>query len=418
LLRASTQGKSVAVMFLDLDNFKVVNDSLGHDAGDEMLVEVAKRLITCVRPHDTVARLGGDEFTILLEDIDDPSLASEMAARVARVLNAPVQLKGHEVFTSASIGVAVSTHHELPGDMLRDADTAMYQAKAAGKAHHIVFDPTMKERATERLELESELRRAIDQGELRIHYQPIIALETGNVTEVEALVRWDHPVRGIMPPLRFIPLAEETGLILPLGQWVLEESCRQARAWQKEFPSDPPLTVSVNLSARQFAQADLVNDVARVLKETNLSPCSLKLEITESLMMVNPESTRFKLAALRDIGVRLAVDDFGTGYSSMAYLSRFPLDTLKIDKSFVGGLGEQTEADAIVRAIITLAKTLNLHVTSEGIETAEQLMRLNNLGSDLGQGYFFSRPLTTDAMRELLAYPERVPRLDTALRAA
>lgn len=413
LLRAGAMGRSVAVMFLDLDNFKVVNDSLGHDAGDEMLIEVAKRLSTCVRPQDTVARLGGDEFTILLEDIDGPDVADEMASRVARVLNRAVQLKGHDVFTSASIGVSVSAgRHELPGEMLRDADTAMYQAKAAGKAHHIVFDPTMNERANERLEMESELRRAIDNGELRLHYQPIIDLESGDVTEVEALVRWNHPVRGVLPPLRFIPVAEETGLILPLGQWVLEEACRQARQWQKEFPTEIPLTVGVNLSTRQFAQADLVEVVARTLRETGLPASSLKLEITESLMMINPEATRAKLVALRNLGCRLAVDDFGTGYSSMAYLSRFPLDTIKIDKSFVGGLGEQTEADAIVRAIITLAKTLNLHVTSEGIETADQLVRLNDLGSDLGQGFFFSRPLTSHALQELLANPDRVPRLE------
>jgi len=420
LLRASTHGRSVAVMFLDLDNFKVVNDSLGHDSGDEMLVEVAKRLRTCVRSQDTVARLGGDEFTILLEDIVDPEFASEMASRVARALNTPVQLKGHEVHTSASIGVAVSAgRNELPGDMLRDADTAMYQAKAAGKAHHTVFDPTMNERANERLELEGELRRAIDGGELRLHYQPIISLDSGSVTEVEALVRWEHPVRGIMPPMRFIPLAEETGLILPLGRWVLEESCRQAREWQLEFPTTPPLTIGVNISPRQFAQSNLVSEVSRVLRETGLPACSLKLEITESLMMVNPEATRAKLMALRDLGVRLAVDDFGTGYSSMAYLSRFPLDTLKIDKSFVGGLGEQAEADAIVRAIITLAKTLNLHVTSEGIETADQLMRLNDLGSDLGQGFFFSRPLTSAALHEILCHPDRIPRLaDTLAKAA
>jgi diguanylate cyclase (GGDEF)-like protein len=406
LAQARRAKDPVAVLFLDLDNFKVINDSLGHETGDGMLIAIAQRLRACVRPGDTVARLGGDEFTILLEDVDDACRVARVAERVAAALRAPLVIGGREVFTTASIGIAISTGgDEMPGDLLRDADTAMYQAKTGGKAGYAVFDRSMNTRALERLEIESDLRQALEQGELRLHFQPIVQLESGQLTEVEALVRWEHPKLGLVPPGRFIPVAEETGLIVPLGAWVLQEACRQGQAWQGQRPGDPPLVVSVNLSARQLQQADLVDMTARILEETGFDPARLKLEITESVMMLDAESTIGKLHQLKALGVHLAVDDFGTGYSSMAYLSSLPIDTLKIDRSFVSRLGQQTEAEAIVRAIISLAKTLNLQVTSEGIETPEQLAHLQALGCERGQGYYFARPLTGDAVAAWFTAP-------------
>ena len=403
LARAGRREAPVGVIFLDLDNFKVVNDSLGHEAGDDLLKTVAERLQACLRPGDTVARLGGDEFTLLLEDLADGSQITGVAERVTEMLRAPIKVSGREVFTTGSLGIAVSLgDYTSPDDLLRDADTAMYQAKTSGKAHCAFFDRAMNDRALERLDLESDLRRALDNDEFRVYYQPIVFLESGRVREVEALVRWEHPTRGLIPPVKFIPLAEETGLIVALGQWVLREACRQARDWQVRQPQEPPLTVSVNLSARQLQQADLVTQVVEILRETGLDAAHLKLEITESMMMQDAEATLNKLHALKALGVRLAVDDFGTGYSSMSYLSSLPLDTLKIDRSFVNRMGEQAEDAAIVRAIVTLAKTLNLRITSEGIETQEQLVQLRALGCDQGQGYHFSRPVTAVEMEALL----------------
>ncbi len=408
--RARRQQTTVAVVFLDLDNFKLVNDGLGHEAGDHLLVAVAGRLRDSVRPGDTVARLGGDEFTILAEDLADEQTISDITERIVEALRQPIMAGGQEVFTTVSLGTAVSVGGpETPEDLLRDADTAMYRAKSNGKAQRVVFDRSMNTQAVERLELETDLRRALANGELVCHYQPIMLLETGGISEVEALVRWEHPVRGLIPPGRFIPLAEESGIIVALGRWVLEEACRQAREWQRLCPHQPPLTVSVNLSARQLQQPELVEDVVAILSRTGLHPTSLKLEITESVMMLNSEATLPKLLRLRSLGIRLAVDDFGTGYSSMAYLSSLPIDTLKVDRSFVTGIGQSMESFAIVRAIVMLAKALNLCVTSEGIETREQLARLKMLGCNQGQGYLFARPMPAEAFGVLLQEQHAAP---------
>lgn len=395
--------KATGVIFIDLDNFKVINDSLGHGAGDEMLRTAARRMQVCLRGGDTLARLGGDEFTVLLPEILDIDEAQRVAQRISQEFQTSIRVQGHDVFVTASLGVAISSEAErAPGDLLQAADIAMYQAKASGKGQCAVFNRGMTDQALERLELEGELREALTQGHLRVHYQPIVQLETGQIREVEALVRWEHPTRGLIAPAKFIPLAEETGLILPLGLWVLEEACRQAQTWQMQYRLRKPLIVGVNLSARQFQHPGLVAEVAQALVKTGLPATSLKLEITESMMMVNAETAIETLYALKALGVRLAVDDFGTGYSSMAYLSSFPLDTLKIDRSFVQHLGRQTQSAAIVRAIITLAKALNLQVVSEGIETAEQRALLQTYRCDQGQGYLFSRPVPSAALDTLL----------------
>lgn len=402
--RAKRGLTSVGVIFLDLDNFKVVNDSLGHEAGDHLLVTVAERLTACIRPGDTVARLGGDEFTILLEDLTEGTQVSGLAERIEKVLDLPVAVSGREVFTTGSLGIAVCLGDErTPDDLLRDADTAMYQAKTNGKARSVVFDRSMNADAVERLELETDLRRALEKDEFQVYYQPIVGLETGCIVEVEALVRWAHPERGLIPPLKFIPLAEETGLIVALGRWVLEQACRQGRFWQRQYPQEPPLVISVNLSARQLQHPGLVADVTEVLRETELHPSSLKLEITESVMMLDSETTIPRLHQLKALGIHLAVDDFGTGYSSMSYLSSLPIDTLKIDRAFVNNMGRNPEDMAIVRAIVSLAKTLNLRITSEGIENQEQLAQLHALGCDQGQGYHFDRPMPADQLGARLA---------------
>ena len=405
LARARRQATTVGVIFLDLDNFKFVNDSLGHAAGDALLVAVAERLSACIRAGDTVARLGGDEFTVLLEDLTDDRLLLGLAERITQVLHAPIMAGGREIVMTGSLGIAVSLgDSRLPDELLREADTAMYRAKATGKARSIVFDRSMSALALDRLNLETDLRRALEAGEFRLHYQPIMCLETGALREVEALIRWEHPERGLVLPGTFIPLAEEIGLIVPLGLWVLREACRQTRAWN-EGRGDK-LTVSVNVSARQLKTPDFVAHVAQVLEETGFGADHLKLEITESAMMQEAEATIAKLHALKALGIRLAVDDFGTGYSSMAYLSSLPIDTLKIDRAFVGKMGQHPEDAAIVRAIVMLAKTLHLSITSEGIETAEQLDHLRALECDQGQGYHFSRPLPPDQLQALLDAPD------------
>lgn len=402
--RAKRQQTCVGVIFLDLDNFKVINDSLGHEAGDHLLKTVAERLVACVRPGDTVARLGGDEFTILLEDMTDTNQIHGLAERIVQVMDTSVIISGREIFTTGSLGIALSLGDERTAeDLLRDADTAMYQAKTNGKARAVVFDRSMNADAVERLELELDMRRALERDEFCVYYQPIVCLETGKVLEAEALVRWNHPERGLIPPIKFIPLAEETGLIVSLGRRVLQEACRQAREWQIQFPQEPPLMISVNLSARQLQQQTLLAEVVQILKETQLNPLSLKLEITESVMMLDSETTIPRLHQIRALGIHLAVDDFGTGYSSMSYLSSLPIDTLKIDRAFVNNMDRNPEDLAIVRAIVSLAKTLNLRITSEGIETREQLAQLHSLGSDQGQGYYFDRPMPADQFGARLA---------------
>ena len=393
-----------AVLFLDLDRFKVVNDSLGHMAGDQLLLAIASRITACLRSADTVARLGGDEFTILLEDIKDVSYAKHVANRIHEELMLPFNLSGNEVFTTTSIGIALSaTGYERPEQLLRDADTAMYQAKARGKARHEVFDIAMHASAIALLQLETDLRRALERQEFRIYYQPIVSLLSGRIKGFEALVRWQHPERGLVSPTEFLPVAEETGLMIPIGWWVFHEACRQMHLWQIQFPVNPPLTISVNLSDKQFSQPNLSKQIEKILHETSLDPRSLKVEITESVIMENAESATTMLSQLRSLGVQLYMDDFGTGYSSLSYLHRFPLDMLKIDRSFVSRMGVDDENSEIVRAIVTLAHNLSMNVTAEGVETTEQLALLQVLKCEYGQGYFFSKPVDAEAAAALIA---------------
>jgi diguanylate cyclase (GGDEF)-like protein/PAS domain S-box-containing protein len=397
LARAARRFSTVGLLFIDLDNFKQINDSLGHHVGDKLLSEAATRLRACVRDENTVARLGGDEFVILLDYLQSDAEAELVAERVCTAFALPFNLENRNLYVTASIGIALGYAGQGVADnMLRDADVAMYRAKSAGKARHVVFNSSMQVDILAALELENDLRHAITEHELRVHYQPIVSFEGGGVSEVEALVRWQHPTRGLIPPASFIPVAEATGLILPLGQWVLDEACRQAAAWQSDYPSTPPLVVSVNLSPRQFQLVTLVSDVKRALEESGLPPSSLKLEITESTIMQDVEKTIATLWELKGLGIKFAIDDFGTGYSSLAYLKRLPLDVLKIDRSFVSGIGQDSEDTAIVRAVIAMAKSLNLTITAEGIETAEQSDLLQEWNCDRGQGYFFSRPVEAD----------------------
>ena len=389
LARAVRGGSEVAVLFLDLDRFKTVNDSLGHAAGDQLLCTVAQRISTCMRAADTAARLGGDEFAVLLEDLVSTNEAVRVAERIIAELEAPIEVAGREVFVGASIGVATGSYGA--NDLLRHADVAMYRAKAQGKGRYAMFEAGMQAEVMDRLELEADLQRAIDRGELEVFYQPIIALGTGELAGHEALVRWRHPTRGLMAPGSFIPLAEETGLVVALGRFVLREATRQAAEWAATTGID--LSMNVNLSGRQLEDPALLGDVTAILRETGLPAARLVLEITETVLMHDTESTIERLRALRALGVRLAVDDFGTGYSSLRYLNRFPLDVLKMAKPFVDGLGSQDEDPALARAIIDLGASLGLTIVAEGIERSEQLAELRRLGCPMGQGYWFARPM-------------------------
>jgi EAL domain-containing protein (putative c-di-GMP-specific phosphodiesterase class I) len=345
---------------------------------------------------------------MLLEDVQDVSTATSMAERIAAQFQTPFSYEGREVFITVSVGIEFGRSGQAgPEEILRYADLAMYQAKTNGKARYEVFDRSTNGQALQRLDLELDLRGAVTRQEFTVHYQPVVMVESGRVAEVEALVRWQHPERGLLSPDRFIGLAEETGLIVPIGQWVLAEACHRARAWQREFPGQPPLVMSVNLSARQLQQPNLVEEIAAALRESGLDPASLKLEITESVVMQDAPSTLAKLHALKDLGIQLAIDDFGTGYSSLGYLKRFPVDTLKIDRSFVKAIGDDAEDMVIVRAVVEVARSLRLSVTAEGIETAEQLARLRALGCERGQGYYFARPLAADPLRALFAIARR-----------
>lgn len=404
ILRTERRKLSTAVLFLDMDRFKIVNDSLGHDSGDTLLVQVAKRLRGCVRPEDTVARLGGDEFVILFEDLVTASDALRVAERMSESMAEPFHLQDQEIFASCSMGLALCTLASTsPSDLVRDAEIAMYRAKAKGEGSIEIFDPSMNAQAVERFQLESELRRALERGEFILFYQPLVSLSTGLIEGWEALVRWKHPEKGMVPPLNFIPLAEETGLIVPIGKWVLEEAIRQASAWHTGFPSEPPRLMNVNISARQFQQRELIATVTDALEVSGFLAACLKLEITESVMMRDPQASLEAMKVFRGLDIHLVIDDFGTGYSSLSYLKRFPVDTLKVDKTFVDGLGKDPESTAIVGAVISLAKALGMRVTAEGIETKEQLDRLRALNCDQGQGYFFSRPLPAAQAEELLA---------------
>ena len=383
------------VLFLDLDRFKNINDSLGHPCGDELLILVARRLEGCIRRTDMVARFGGDEFAILLDAIENPSDAIRVAEKVQQEISAPFKLHNHEAVTTASIGVALSTSdYSEAEDMIRDADTAMYRAKDQGKARYEIFDTAMHTRAVTLLRLESDLRRALEREELCVYYQPIVSIASGELHGFEALVRWQHPERGIIPPDQFIAVAEETGLILSLGLVVLREACSQLRRWQQRSLSDRNLTISVNLSAKQLSQSDLIEKVEEVLNESGIDPWQLKLEITETVVMENAELAAVTLARLRGLGVRLSIDDFGTGYSSLSYLNRFPVDTLKIDRSFITSLNQGDENVEIVKTILMLAGNLGMQVIAEGVETVEQLEYLQLLKCQYGQGYLFSKPLS------------------------
>ncbi|MGI8552224.1 MAG: EAL domain-containing protein [Dehalococcoidia bacterium] len=403
--RTRREGGSVAVLFLDLDGLKLVNDSLGHAVGDDLLVAVGQRLTASVRPGDTVARLGGDEFTVLVEELTNLADLMQVAERIIAELRIPFTLKNREVFISASVGIAIGSHDsagDQPETLIREADTALYQAKARGKARAVVFDPAMNAWAVQRLNLETDLRRAAERDELRLHYQLEADPSSGAILAVEALVRWQHPTRGLLLPNEFMPLAEETGLIVPLGQWVLDQVCRQARRWQDVLPLTTPLVVSVNLSARQFQQPDLVQQVREILLETGLSPDRLRLEISESTAMQDVEASLATLQSLKELGVLLAIDHFGTAYSSLSYLQHFAVDTLKVDRSFINELEHDSGRVAIVGAITNFAHALGIQVTVEGIETAEQLRRVRALHCNRSQGYYFSRPLSGDAMLTLL----------------
>jgi len=387
LARIGRDLDALAVLVLDLDGFKAVNDSLGHGTGDRLLTTVARRLEASVRPGETVARLGGDEFAILLEDLTDAQAPVQVAERVLAALGTPFTLDGREVFVQASIGISLSAFGATDADeLLRDADLAMYVAKRRGKGRYELFEPGMLAETVERLELE-------------VHYQPSVDLAEERIVGVEALVRWRHPERGLVSPVEFIPVAEETGLIVPIGRWVLEQACRQAVAWrQAAGPGDEPLRVSVNLSGRQLQQPDLVEQVAAVLADTGLPPEHLVLEITESMLLEDADDTVIRLQQLKDLGVLLAIDDFGTGYSSLSYLSRLPVDLLKIDRSFVAGIADSHEAADLAQAIVRLGRTFHLTTVAEGVETAEQLAELQAMGCDQAQGFYFSRPLPPDQL--------------------
>lgn len=409
-----------AVLFLDLDRFKVINDSLGHVIGDKLLVGIAERLKSCVRPSDIIARLGGDEFTILLT-IKEAADAIQVAERLQQKLAKPFKLDNYEVFTSASVGIIISDNmRRKPEEYLRDADTAMYRAKEAGKARYEVFDRKMHVQNVNLLRVETDLRRAIERGEFRVYYQPVVSLGTGEIREFESLIRWEHPERGTILPNEFICIAEETGLIIPIGKWILEESCRQLKEWQKDFQTEKVLSISVNLSAKQLMHPSLMAQVREVLKKTALDPYSLKLEVTETTVMENSETALNVLSELRKLGIRLSTDDFGTGFSSLSYLHRFPFERLKIDRSFINKMDSDPKSGEIVRTILMLAQNLNIETVAEGIENGQQLRQLTKLGCNFGQGYLFSKPVSAEDARNLIkdGVQTIMPELETSYAPA
>ena len=406
LMRAHRRGQPpLALLFLDLDNFKTVNDSLGHGAGDSLLEEASRRLLACVRASDTVARLGGDEFAVFVEDPADDTGCTLVAERIIAALARPFTITGREVFIGASLGIATAVDGDAADELLRNADVAMYMAKTRGKGRYEQFAPEMHAMALERIELETDLRHAIEHEQLVLHYQPIVILETGAITGVEALVRWEHPTRGLLPPAQFIGVAEETGLILPLGAWVLRAACHQAEQWRQRRGPGAPLAITVNVSGRQLQSLHFIDEVRSVLADTGLEPHALILELTESVLTDQTDTVLATLRALKAVGVRLAIDDFGTGYSSLSYIQRFPIDILKIAKPFVDDVTEGTNGAsgrALAQAVITLGATLAVRTIAEGIELPEQLVRLQELGCDLGQGFHFSRPVPPADLETLL----------------
>lgn len=399
MMQAKRFQSNLAVLFLDMDRFKDVNDSFGHDVGDMLLIEASKRLQACLKPGDVVARLGGDEFTIMQNHLQDRSEASALAEQIMNQLQRPFELEGHVFNVSCSIGIALYPQDgDNPEDLLKRADTALYTVKSRGKNGYDFFDPTMEAKSLERILMENEMRKAIEQEQFQIYYQPKIDIVTSAMTGMEALVRWVHPELGIIPPNRFIPIAEETGMILALGEWILKQACKQNKIWHDQGYT---LKVSVNLSARQIYQKDLVEMIKDILRETNLSPDWLELEITESIFVKMEEATAV-LQQIRDIGIQISIDDFGTGYSSFSYIKSLPVDTIKIDASFIRDIHHNQESQAIVKAIVTIAQSLNMNVIAEGIELHDQVAALKENGCDHGQGYLFSKPLPTDAFDQFL----------------
>ncbi|MFT3744250.1 MAG: EAL domain-containing protein [Pyrinomonadaceae bacterium] len=393
---------SFAVLFIDLDRFKTINDSLGHQAGDELLFHITKKLSSLTRERDLVARLGGDEFVIFIDGVSDPDKVKRVAERILSKLQKPTTIAGQKIYASASIGIAFGTEkYDTPDDLVRDADLAMYCAKIRGKGGYELFDAKLHHGAVSQLQIEIDLRRAVEHKEFYLVYQPIVSLDNERVVGFEALIRWHHPERGTIAPGDFIPIAEETGMILPIGKWVLNESCRQMSEWKRQFPDHGPMVMSVNLSAKQFEQADLVEEVARILRDTGLDPDSLKLEITESVIMSHADEAIRTVRQLREMGVRVSIDDFGTGYSSLSYLHRFPIDTLKVDRSFVSRIGANGENGEIIKTIIALANNLGLNVVAEGVENMEQLNFLKGISCSHGQGFYYSRPVDRTIAAEM-----------------
>ncbi|HSL57105.1 MAG TPA: EAL domain-containing protein [Acidimicrobiales bacterium] len=404
LARAARSDQQLAVIFCDLDHFKVINDSLGHGAGDVVLRAVAERLVASVRPGDTVARFGGDELVVVCEDLDDPGLAASIADRIGPAIAEPIHVAGAEVFVTVSCGVALSRPGStIAEEILGDADAAMYRAKATGRARVARFDRSMRDEAVARLDLEGSLRRALDRHEIRVHYQPIVDVASGAIVAVEALARWEHPERGLLAPGEWIGLAEDTGLIVPIGGWILDQACRQVQRGQATLPGLGELEVSVNVSGRQLGQVSFVAEVERVLAVTGLAPSRLGIELTESLLMDDVDRSAATLGALKDLGVQVVVDDFGTGYSSLSYLRRFPVDQLKVDRSFVDGLGTDADDTAIAALIVALARTLGLRSVAEGVETEVQLAEVRRLGVDRAQGYLLGRPQPPERLGDVLA---------------
>jgi diguanylate cyclase (GGDEF)-like protein len=406
---------SFGVIFLDLDGFKLVNDSLGHVMGDQLLVSISRRLELSLRAVDlvarlgvghTVARLGGDEFIVLVDNIHTASDASTVAERIKAELSKPFVLRGQEIFTSASMGIALySPGYEQPEDLIRDADTAMYRAKVRGKSCYEIFDSQMRASILARLQLETDLRGAVERQEFRPYYQPIVHLQTGRLESFEALVRWQHPARGLLLPVDFIETAEETGLIIDLEEYMLRESTRQVRLWQESYPTSTPLRIGINLSSKHFIKPNLKSKCLRILTESNLDPACLTLEITESTVVPHPDLATSTMNELKSVSIRISIDDFGTGYSSLSYLQRFPFDNLKIDRSFVSRMHSCPDSFEIVRTIVTLAHNLNLTVVAEGVETYEQVASLRQLGCEMAQGHFFSEPLAAAQASLLLSTP-------------
>ncbi len=397
-------GYSFAVLFVDLDRFKVINDSLGHGVGDKLLIAIAEKLQASVRPGDLVARLGGDEFTVIVRDLHQPADAAEVAGRIEAQMAAPLEIEGHTIYTTCSIGIAVSTTgYQSAEDLLRDADTAMYRAKAAGKARYEMFDPAMHTQAMALWQLEADLRLAVEREEFRVVYQPIVALADRRIVGVEALVRWAHPERGTLLPAEFLPLAEETGLIVPIGQWVLREACRQAFAWVQREPSVPPLTVGVNLSVKQLLRPELLTQLDATLQETRLPDHCLRLEVSEDTIVDHAESLNALMLRLRVPTIHVAVDGIGAGWVALRSLHRYPIDSLKIDRCFIEGLEHDGHSAEIVRSIVALGRKLGVEVIAVGVETAAQIACLQELGCDRAQGHFFGAPASAEEMGKLLA---------------